>query len=112
LIFSQKKIYIITIYTDYFPKKNYRCYFWNIILLIIILICYLDNQSNPNGLTEIQAKILDIYPCNIIYNNKFNQIIIDYGIYRKFKDQNINKIIIFEGEAGSKEYKSPEMFEK
>ena len=95
------------------------------------LYYYLDEDSNPNGLTEIQAKIifkkivegiqfchsrnichLDIKPCNIMFDNKFNPIIIDYGLSRKFKDPKTNEIIVFEGAAGTNEYKSPEMFEK
>ena len=95
------------------------------------LYYYLDEDSNPNGLTEIQAKIifkkivegiqfchsrnichLDIKLCNIMFDNKFNPIIIDYGLSRKFKDPKTNKIIVFEGAAGTDEYKSPEMFEK
>ncbi len=102
---------------DFFSKEN--------------LYYYLDEDSNPNGLTEIQAKIifkkivegiqfchsrnichLDIKPCNIMFDNKFNPIIIDYGLSRKFKDSKTNEIIVFKGAAGTNEYKSPEMFEK
>ena len=92
------------------------------------LFYYLD--QNKEGLSEKYAKVifkkivkaiqfchnrnichLDIKPDNIIFDKDFNPIIIDFGLSNKYRNDN-NEIIIYVGNLGTKNYKSPEMWEK
>ena len=51
---------------------------------------------------------LDIKPANVIFDKKFEPIIIDFGYAAKFLDKN-NKKIEFKYAKGTKEYISPDM---
>ena len=101
---------------DFFSKKN--------------LYEYLSNPKHPNGLSEKYAKVifkkivkgieychnknichLDIKPGNIMFDKNFIPKIIDFGLSRKYLDNN-NNIIKFKGHCGSPNYQSPEMLEK
>ena len=87
-------------------------------------------EQTENGLLEKHAKVLfkkivkaiqfchsrnichlDIKPSNILFDKKFNPIIIDFGLSDKYRDEK-NKVIIYEGYKGTDDYKSPEMWEK
>ena len=48
---------------------------------------------------------LDIKPENIIFDNKFEPIIIDFGLSKKINDGKI-----YEGKTGTKQYECPEMW--
>ena len=52
---------------------------------------------------------LDIKPENIIFDNKFEPIIIDFGLSKKIKD-NKNEIVQYLGKTGTKQYECPEMW--
>ena len=52
---------------------------------------------------------LDIKPANIIFDNKFEPIIIDFGLSKKIKD-NKNEIVQYLGKTGTKQYECPEMW--
>ena len=96
---------------DYYPKNNLYLYF-----------------RHSNGLGEDYAKIifrkivqgvkfchdanichLDIKLENILLNNQYNPIIIDFGFSKKTIDQNGNRIPMH-STKGTMEYKSPEIF--
>ena len=51
---------------------------------------------------------LDIKPENIMFDNKFQPVIIDFGFAEKFIDDN-NKKIYFKGHKGTMQYESPDM---
>ena len=50
---------------------------------------------------------LDIKPANIVFDNEFEPIIIDFGLSLKINDDKI-----YEGETGTEQYECPEMWEK
>ena len=87
-------------------------------------------KHNEKGLLEKYAKVifkkivkaiqfchnrnichLDIKPANIILDNDFNPIIIDFGLSNKIRNDK-NEIIIYEGDPGTIDYKCPEMWER
>ena len=99
--------------TDYFTKQN--------------LYYYVINMNN--GFSETHAKVifkkiveaikychdknichLDIKPSNVIFDNKFEPIILDFGYSTYFRDENKNIKELEEGK-GTKEYICPEMWE-
>ena len=53
---------------------------------------------------------LDIKPCNIMFDNDFEPVILDYGFATEFRDKN-NEIKIKEYN-GTKQYKCPEIWKK
>ena len=53
---------------------------------------------------------LDIKPENIIFDEEFNPIIIDYGYSKKFRDANGN-ILTLHGGEGTNSYRCPEIWE-
>ena len=86
----------------------------------------LDYIEKSNGLSEKLAKMifkkiveriqfchnknichLDIKPANIVFDNEFEPIIIDFGLSLKINDDKI-----YEGETGTEQYECPEMWEK
>ena len=86
----------------------------------------LDYIENSNGFLERTAKMifkkiveriqfchnknichLDIKPANIVFDNEFEPIIIDFGLSLKINDDKI-----YEGETGTEQYECPEMWEK
>ena len=86
----------------------------------------LDYIENSNGFLERHAKMifkkiveriqfchnknichLDIKPANIVFDNEFEPIIIDFGLSLKINDDKI-----YEGETGTEQYECPEMWEK
>ena len=86
----------------------------------------LDYIENSNGFLERPAKMifkkiveriqychnknichLDIKPANIVFDNEFEPIIIDFGLSLKINDDKI-----YEGETGTEQYECPEMWEK
>ena len=86
----------------------------------------LFNYILYNCLTERQAKLvfrklvlgfqflhrngichLDVKPENIVFDKDFWPVIIDFGLSKKFKDENEQKILVID-EGGSEEYNSPE----
>ena len=86
----------------------------------------LDYIKKSNGLSEKLAKMifkkiveriqfchnknichLDIKPANIVFDNEFEPIIIDFGLSLKINDDKI-----YEGETGTEQYECPEMWEK
>ena len=100
--------------TDYFTKQSLYYYVVN----------------NNNGFSEKHAKVifkkiveaikychdrnichLDIKPCNIMFDNKFEPVIIDFGYATEIRDQNknIKKLDKF---WGTKQYKCPEIWEE
>ena len=100
--------------TDYFTKQSLYYYVVN----------------NDKGFSEKHAKVifkkivealkychdrnichLDIKPCNIMFDNKFEPVIIDFGYATEIRDQNknIKKLDKF---WGTKEYKCPEIWEE
>ena len=50
---------------------------------------------------------LDIKPANIVFDNEFEPIIIDFGLSLKINDDKI-----YEGKTGTEQYECPEMWEK
>ena len=54
---------------------------------------------------------LDIKPLNIIFDKKFNPIIIDFGLSDFIKNEKKEEII-YKGNKGTREYKCPEMWGK
>ena len=86
----------------------------------------LDYIENSNGFLERTAKMifkkiveriqfchnknichLDIKPANIVFDNEFEPIIIDFGLSLKINDGKI-----YEGKTGTEQYECPEMWEK
>ena len=86
----------------------------------------LDYIEKSNGLSEKLAKMifkkiveriqychnknichLDIKPENIVFDNEFEPIIIDFGLSKKINDDKI-----YEGKTGTEQYECPEMWEK
>ena len=86
----------------------------------------LDYIENSNGFLERHAKMifkkiveriqfchnknichLDIKPANIVFDNEFEPIIIDFGLSLKINDDKI-----YEGKRGTEQYECPEMWEK
>ena len=97
---------------DYFSKGN-----------------LLDYIQNSDKFSERHAKILfkkivegikfchkknichlDIKPANIIFDNEFEPIIIDFGLSKKIKDDK-NEILQYMGKTGTIQYECPEMWE-
>ena len=97
---------------DYFSKGN-----------------LLDYIQNSDKFSERHAKILfkkivegikfchkknichlDIKPANIIFDNEFEPIIIDFGLSKKIKDDK-NEILQYIGKTGTIQYECPEMWE-
>ena len=97
---------------DYFSKGN-----------------LLDYVQNSDKFSERHAKILfkkivegikfchkknichlDIKPANIIFDNEFEPIIIDFGLSKKIKDDK-NEILQYIGKTGTIQYECPEMWE-
>ena len=97
---------------DYFSKGN-----------------LLDYIQNSDKFSERHAKILfkkivegikfchkknichlDIKPANIIFDNEFEPIIIDFGLSKKIKDDK-NEIFQYIGKTGTIQYECPEMWE-
>ena len=97
---------------DYFSKGN-----------------LLDYIQNSDKFSERHAKILfkkivegikfchkknichlDIKPANIIFDNEFEPIIIDFGLSKKIKDHK-NEILQYMGKTGTIQYECPEMWE-
>ena len=54
---------------------------------------------------------LDIKPENIVFDKDFWPVIIDFGLSKKFKDENCQKIFV-EPEGGSYKYHSPERWKE
>ena len=94
---KQNLYYYMKIKDDGFSEKHAKVIFKKI--LEAIKYCHDRNICH-----------LDIKPCNIMFDNDFEPVILDYGFATEFRDKN-NEIKIKEYN-GTKQYKCPEIWEE
>ena len=94
---KQNLYYYMKIKDDGFSEKHAKVIFKKI--LEAIKYCHDRNICH-----------LDIKPCNIMFDNDFEPVILDYGFATEFRDKN-NEIKIKEYN-GTKQYKCPEIWKK
>ena len=94
---KQNLYYYMKIKDDGFSEKHAKVIFKKI--LEAIKYCHDRNICH-----------LDIKPCNIMFDNDFEPVILDYGFATEFRDKN-NEIKIKEYN-GTEQYKCPEIWKK